>query len=221
MLPLLEIGNEMDFRSEEARERDQRNRDFRRMTGKVQYFEDKEGRGRLIRGPYTRDARANWLRRVLEAQVAIREMGPPEVREWDLVTSEELAEIRRIWVSEKHETEDLLPVIYEEIVGEPYENGATTEHPVLGREALDLLSDICGDDALHYELTRNLLDIENVFRNRVRRRGLFTELQKAIGKCFFTDEDDALELAVRNDEIRQKAAEVKLRNMEANSGGEG
>lgn len=219
MLPLLDIRNELDFRTEEAKARDQKNRDFRRMTGKVQYFEDKEGRGRLIRGPYTQQARANWLRRVLEAQTKVRNAGPPEVRDWDLITADELAEIRRIWISEKHETEDLLPQIYEEATGEQFSGRATHTDPILGKESLEILRELCGNNGLHYELTRNLLDIERLYRNRARRRGLFSELQGAIERCFYRDEDDALEMAERNAGYKDQLPITEEQALKASEGG--
>lgn len=219
MLPLLEIRNELDFRSEQARERDNRNRDFRRMTGKVQYFEDKEGRGRLIKGPYTQEARAYWLRRVLEAQTQVRENGPEEVQDWDLITLDELEEIRRIWVSEKHEAEDLLPKIYEDATGLEYTGPTAADDPVLNPESLGILAEIAGDDHLHYELTRNLLDIERRYRNHAKRRGLFRDLQAAIERCFYDSEDDALEKARKKAAVSQSASAAELLEMEMEMGG--
>lgn len=216
MAPLLEIRNELDFRSEEARERDQANRDMRRMTGQVQYFEDQEGRGRLIKGPYTQKARAHWLRRLLEAQRLVREHGPEEVRNWDLITLDELEEIRRIWVSEKHEAEDLLPAVYEDATGERYPGPRPEEDPVLNRESLEILQEVTGGNELHYELVRNLLDVERQYRNRALRRGLFRDLRQAITRCFYDGEEDALERARLRarlnatedaDELKELAAE--------------
>ena len=45
------------------------------MTGQVQLFHD-----RTIPGPYTKKAREDWLRMVLEAQKQARSEGPPEFR---------------------------------------------------------------------------------------------------------------------------------------------
>ena len=221
MLPLLEIRNEMDFRTEGARARDQKNRDFRRMSGQVQYFEDKDGNGRLIRGPYTQQARATWLRKVLEAQALVRKDGPDEVRHWELVTREELEEIRRIWVSEKHEVEDLLPQVYMEATGEAYSGESMTADPILSSESLDILKDLTQDDPLHYELTRNLLDIERRYRNKALRRGLFKDLNSAIARCFYSSEDDALQRATEKAKIRdarEHGAELPFDETEAKGG---
>lgn len=209
MMPLLEIRNELDFRTEEARRRDKENRDMRRMSGQVSYFEDKEGEGRLIPGPYTQRARAHWLRRLLDAQRKVREQGPPEVRTWQLITLAELEEIRRIWVSEKHEIEDLLPGIYEETLGEPYPGMGTHHEPVLSRQGLELLREIVGDNELHYELVRNLLDIEREYRSRAIRKGLFKDLRGAISRCYYDGPEDALQYA-RNKARHAAPAQVEI-----------
>jgi len=220
MTPLLEIRNELDFRTDEARKRDKRNRDFRRMSGQVQYFEDREGHGRLIRGPYTQAARAQWLRRVLEAQSVVRKNGPPEVQEWNLITKEELEEIRRIWIAEKHEIEDLLPAIYQETTGQVFPGAAAECDPVLSREALAILREIAGENDLHYELVRNLLDIERQYRNKALRRGLFRDLKEGIARCSFTDEDDALEQARDKAHLKMSSLDEKLKAIAATEGAE-
>jgi len=72
-----------------------------RMNGRVQLFHDS-----VIRGPYKKDAREYWLRRVLETQTQLREIGPEEFRSIELITMDELQEIRRLWRFEKHEFDD-------------------------------------------------------------------------------------------------------------------
>jgi DNA sulfur modification protein DndC len=131
----------------------------------------------------------------LEAQRRIREQGPPEVRTWDLITLAELQEIRRIWVGEKHEIEDILPSIYEEIVGQPFPGAGVHEEPALSRQSLEVLRELADGSDLHYELVRNLLDIEREYKTRAIRKGLFKDLRGAIAKCYFDSEEDALQLA--------------------------
>lgn len=192
MLPLLELRNDLDVGD------DRHLRDFRRMTGRVQLFND-----RLIHGPYTQESRSTWLRKLLAAQCWIREHGPTEVRELELISDDELAEIRRIWVIDKHEFEDCLPGIYKEVTGDHFNAEDLTGHLPLGSDELALLSDLCKDDYLHYEMVRDLLDVERRHRFMVRRAGLFDELEKAITKSFFEDETDAHEFAARSAELRE------------------
>jgi DNA sulfur modification protein DndC len=181
MQPLLELRNALDIPD------DRHLRDFRRMNGSVQLFHD-----RPIPGPYTQSAREDWLKQLLEAQVWIRENGPEYVRSLDLVTMAELEEIRRIWVVDKHEFDDRLPRIYEAAVGEPYPGGPLDEHLPLGSEMLESLLEVVGEDRLHFELVRDLLDIEQRRRAQVRRAGLFESLEKALRRGFYDDEEDAM-----------------------------
>jgi DNA sulfur modification protein DndC len=186
MLPLLDLRNELDVAN------DRHLRDFRRMNGSVQLFHD-----RPIPGPYTQEARERWLRRLLEAQAWIRKNGPAHVKALDLVTLAELEEIRRIWVVDKHEFEDRLPVIYEEALGEPYPGHPLDEHLPLGPDTVEVLKEITGGDRLHFELVRELLDIEQRHRAQVRRAGMFDSLEQALRRGFYDDEDDALTRAQR------------------------
>lgn len=209
MTPLLQIRNELDFRTSEARKRDQSNRDFRRMTGQVQYIEDREGHGKLIRGPYTQPARAKWLKKLLSAQKVVQECGPPEVRELELITIDELEEIRRIWLVDKHEVEDILPRIYKEETGKEYPGVKADRDPVFAGDALDILEDIAGNDSLHYEVVRNLLDIERQYRNKALRRGLFRDLRSAIARCYYSDERDAINHAHEIAQVRAYSLQEK------------
>lgn len=195
MLPLLELRNELDFRGEEPRQRERGRRDFRRITGKLTFFTNSVGESQLVHGPYTQESRAEWLRRVLTAQRCVREMGPPEVKAIELISAPELEEIRRTWVVEKHEIEDLLPKIYSEATGEQYTGRTIDDNLIFDTESLSLLRECCEGDSLHFELTRNLLDIERRFRTMASRRGLFDALQNAIERCFYENEADALDWA--------------------------
>jgi DNA sulfur modification protein DndC len=180
MLPLLELRNALDLAD------DRHLRDFRRMNGSVQLFHD-----RPIPGPYTQAARERWLRQLLDAQAWIRENGPAYVRNLELITLAELQEIRRMWVVEKHEFEDCLPRIYKEALGEPYPARPLDEHLPLGPEMVDVLRELAGEDRLHFELVRELLDIEQRHRAQARRAGLFESLDKALRRGFYEDEADA------------------------------
>jgi DNA sulfur modification protein DndC len=193
MLPLLRLRNELDVTD------DRHLRDFRRMSGAVQLFHD-----RPIPGPYKQEARQHWLRRVLEAQRWIQEHAPEEVRTLELISREELQEIRRIWVVDKHEIEDSLPQIFEEATGQPFEAPSLDDTLSLGPEEVQLLREIAGDD-LQFELIRELLDVERRFQRMTRRAGLFTAIEGALRKSGYDDEHDATARArVRRDALGLK-----------------
>jgi DNA sulfur modification protein DndC len=204
MLPMLEIRNELDFRGDSARERDRERRDFRRMGGHLQYYRDQEGNAQLIPGPYTQESREYWLRRVLSAQREVRddELSPEYVQSLELVTLDELEEIRRIWVAEKHEVEDLVPRIYEEEMSEPYPGPDRPVVDLFDGDLLELLKETCDDNRIRYETARNLLSIERRYRTMGNRRGLFKELEQTIKKGCFESRGEALEFKQREAEIK-------------------
>lgn len=197
MLPLLELRNELDVRSAETGKRDDRHlRDFRKMTGALQLHND-----RLVHGPYLQAARERWLRKVLEAQRHIQENGPPDVADIKLISLEELREIRRLWVVEKHEIEDSLPRIYEEVLGEPFPDGRMDDSFAFGRAEIDILREICGEDELHFQLTRELLDIERQHRTMARRSGLFKALEQSLRRGSYDSAAEAEQTALRRRDI--------------------
>ena len=186
MLPLLQLRNDLDVPD------DRPLRDFRRMSGAVQLFHK-----RPIPGPYKQVVREQWLSRVLSAQTWIREHGPSSVSELTLITLMELEEIRRIWVVDKHEIEDSLPELYAKAVGHPYPGAILDEQPLFSSEDVALLRELSNGSALHFEMTRELLDIERQHRARLRRAGLLGALEAAITKSYYDDEDDATSRALQ------------------------
>ena len=166
-------------------------RDFRRLnTGKVQMMQSGE---REIRGPYIQHARECWLRALLTAQTAVRELGPDDVADLELITLEELEEIRRIWVVEKHEIEDRLPIIYYEVTGENYPGKPLDDNLILGEAEMEELAELCGERDLHYQLARDLLGLTIQHRNSSRRAGIYDQIEKTIRRSYYDSEEEAIE----------------------------
>ena len=179
MQPLLDIRNEL---AEAGRE----TRDFRRMSGKVSLYN-----GRYVPGPYHQEARLRWLRRVLEAQTWVREHGPEEVRDIELVSIPELHEIRRIWIEEKHEHEDYLPGLFEEATGQPFPGPANLGQFPFPREILKDLEEEC-ESTLQYELLRELVSVEHQTRTRTRRHGIWNSFDKAFERSGWESAEEAI-----------------------------
>ncbi len=205
MMPLLKLRNELDFRQTRTAngdlESDHHLRDFRRMTGNINLMEN----GKPVPGPYTQASRERWLRLLLEAQTWIQKNGPSEVKTLELITVEELQEIRRIWVVDKHEMEDSLPCIYREVTGRDYPEQKLDDNLVLGAEEMRELHAICGEDQLHYEMVRELLSVERQQKANIRRHGLFEKLEKSISRHFYDDKDEAVATAVRRRDTLEQA----------------
>ncbi|MFO8038570.1 MAG: DNA phosphorothioation system sulfurtransferase DndC, partial [Sodalinema sp.] len=203
MQPLLDIRNELDLKNDRDR------RDFRRIHGNVQLFErNKNGEVSVepIPGPYTKKWREHWLRRVLEAQETVRRTAPPEMRDITLITTEELSEIRRIWLEEKHEFDDRLPTVYREITGKPFQDPRPgADQSLLGLDEWNILEDLADGDAMELELMAKLLDTERQYHTKLNRKGIY----EALEKCFETSSrspEEAIANAHRKRELKEAAA---------------
>ncbi len=190
MTPLLELRNELDKPDDRDR------RDYRRMNGSIQLFH-----GRTIPGPYTKEWREHWLRKLLEAQQSIRRDGPESFRTVNLITMEELHAIRRIWLYEKHEFDDRLPRIYEEVVGEHFPKRDDDENS-LRADDWDLLKEICNGDQALFDLQVALLGVERDYRGMSRRAGVFEALEECLRTGMYASEGEAIEiLTSRRDKL--------------------
>jgi DNA sulfur modification protein DndC len=192
MQPLLDFRKELD--AEENRER----RDFRRRNGDVQLYErnlDGTVSVEPIPGPFLKEAREYWLRKLLTIQKQIRETAPEKLRDITLITIDELSEIRRIWLEERHEFDDSLPRIYQEVTGEKFNDPRPgADYQILGSDEWAVLEEICAEDKMHLELMSKLLDTEYQFRKKTRRVGIYDTLEK----CFKTSshsKEEAIENA--------------------------
>jgi DNA sulfur modification protein DndC len=200
--PLLDIRNELDIQDDRPK------RDFRRIFGKVQLFErNLDGQISIepIPGPYTKQWREYWLKRVLEAQVQVRQNAPDDMKDITLITPEELSEIRRIWREEKHEFDDQLPKIYQQVTGEPFHDPRPgVDNSLLGSDEWDTLADICADDPMHLELLAKLLDTERQYFLKTYRKGIYGDLEK----CFDSssrEREEAIQNAHHQRDIKNAA----------------
>ena len=184
MQPLLDIRNQIADATE-----GRALRDFRRLNGRVSLYN-----GQYVPGPYTQEGRARWLRLVLEAQSWVRAHGPDDVRNIQLITPDELHEIRRIWVAEKHEHEDLLPSIYEDATGQPFPGQPRfdDQFPFQAND-LDDLRNLCRTE-LQYELIRELISVEHGHRVSTRRTGLWDDIDAAFNRSGYESRDEAIDL---------------------------
>lgn len=195
--PLLELRNEI------GKFPDREKRDYRRMSGQILLHND-----RAVPGPYIKKWREYWLRSLLTIEQKIMLECPEDYKELRLITDEELRLIRRIWVLEKHEFDDALPLIYKEVTGKkyPYLNDIST---VFGRDEWNLLKDICGEDDTLFELQTILIDITQRHYG-LRRQGVMSEIDEAIRRCYYEDEEDAVRMAQTKKDELDRAMEANL-----------
>ena len=183
--PLLRFRNEIG-----QEDSDFSRRSFRKMRGNLQ-GDDK----RLYHGPYTKETREKWLKSLLELQLEIQRLAPDEYAKTELITIEELREIRRIWVNEKHEFDDSLPRIYKEVFGTEFPDPTWINNTGMSEVEWELLAQTCQevapDEELMLELVSSLLCIESVSSSTNMRGKIYEKLEAQIKRCFYKNEEDA------------------------------
>lgn len=188
MTPLLEFRNEI---GQETIDRDRR--DFRKMGGFLQGYN-----GRLNHGPYKKEIRENWLRKLLEIQLEINEICPDDFDYIELISIPELTEIRRIWVNEKHEFDDALPKIYKDVTGNDFPDNSLIKMESFQENEWNILHDLCSkdeykDNELLFELMYSLIDIECKSNSMSSRKNILERIEKTITRNFYINEKDAEE----------------------------
>lgn len=194
MLPLLDFRNYIAAYSQDSdltqNEMDRDRRDFRRMTGNLTWHNN-----RLVHGPYTKDVREDFLRRLLKLQLFIQETGPKEVRDSELITMDELRYIRKIWLDDKHEFDDMVPQIYKEVIGKDFEDHSILGNKYYGKEEWDLLAEVCEDlypdHELMLEMQSSLLDMEAKNSAISSTRNVVKNLEAKIKHSYYKNESDA------------------------------
>lgn len=218
MYPLVALRQEIEVNDPnrakriEKLSRDKGNRDFRRMNGSLTVHVSKHGAD-LVPGPYIQSFREHMLRKVLEAQQAVQQLGPDEVKDLALLPLEDLEEIRRIWLEEKHEAEDSLPQIYEDVLNAPYPGKPRAHHPILNMNVLNKLKAHCqeqGDeDGLLYQQMRAVMSIANKHKNQLRRAKLADELVHILDSGAFNNLFEAKQFALERERHR---LQIQLNN---------
>lgn len=173
-------------------EGDRERRSYRRMNGEIM-----GSYGTLNHGPYLKEVREEWLKELLTIQKNINKSGPKEFQDLELITIPELREIRRIWVFEKHEFEDSLPRIYEEVLGVEFEDPEWIRPEAFGKKEWDVLRETCEelfpDEEQLFEMMYTLLDIENNADGLNQRKGILDNIEDGIRRNFYKNETDATE----------------------------
>jgi DNA sulfur modification protein DndC len=184
------------FRNTHLSTNDRDVRDFQRMNGQLKVLN-----GSLVHGPYLQEKRKQLLKELLATQKVVKEAGSKVgYHNVELISIEEIDEIRRIWVEGKGEIEDLVPQIYEEVYGQPYP-GKDIEPVPLDPNDLALLKDVAQEvdaeaaDQL-YKLTRSLLATQFQSIQTQKRSQHLDKLESILQSQGFRTEVEALAFAV-------------------------
>lgn len=208
----------LDFRNTYLTIKDWDKRDFQRMNGRIKVMNERD---ELIHGPYLQEYRATLLEELLRTQKTVRDAKVPGHGDIELIPLDEIDAIRRIWVEEKGEIEDLVPQIYERVFNEPYPGKPLEQHPLENGD-LNLLKEVAAEldpeaaDRL-YRLTRNLLAVQFQSMQSQKRSLHLNRLDEVLKANAFRTEDEALAFALshrdqiaRDEAIQEEDKELEL-----------
>lgn len=195
------------FRDEKLNTDDFKHRDFRRLDKNINIYKAKDGYS-LIHGPYKQHYREELLFELLKAQTTIRGEAGDGFQDFELISLDELEEIRRIWVEDKHEIEDNLPKVYKQATGKKYPALDSDERQIFSKEDLEILKSIAAsdkdEDGILYQMLREMLHTEQNYRGAYRRHGIFDSLEKTLKQHAFLNKEDALEFKLMQADITEE-----------------
>jgi DNA sulfur modification protein DndC len=126
-------------------------------------------------GPFTMEARKSILKELLELQKKIKNPNNPK---YEVITEEELKEIRKIW-RENGEMEDSVPNLYREIIGKDLDWNFD-DQPLFDNDQLSDLEDLCQKLNIDFKLIKKLITLEKNYAGYTIRRGIGNELVKLL-----------------------------------------
>jgi len=163
-------------------------REFKGRDGKVRFTE----KGEVLYRTYTLEFSQIMLRKLLVTQQQILSMRP----DFELISVEELKEIRRLWLTERQIWGDPLPGICQEVTGKRIvweaEDIATP-----GEIEASILAEISNNHDIPLRLLQKLIDAEWQHYGMRRRASIHSKIEKV-----FTEEWRSLEEVKSNLESR-------------------
>lgn len=193
MLPLLEFRDWLLETTEPDRKREFR--DIRGRDGRVVFKKD----GTLAARTYTLETSKKMLEEVLTAQKKVRNDGPDPTME--LISADELFEIRRLWRIERQDWEDSVPQIFHKINGYDL-NWPKDDDGAFDVDQKKLLSSLCQEFDVPFGLVARLLEVERQSAGMTRRAGVQKTLQAVLSQEW---EDEAAIMGAAKERQKERA----------------
>lgn len=152
--------------------------------------------GKLLYRTYKLEFSKEMLRRLLETQEEVHERNPDYE---DLISKDELARIRQIWMTERQDWEDSLPEIYEEVTGEtlPWPDEDISKP---GNVEAEVLGEVAEKYDVPENMMRKLIDSEWQHHGMRRRATIHKDIESIMSEDW-RSRDEVLEAA---EELRQQ-----------------
>ena len=155
-----------------------RKREFRDIKGRDGRILLKKDGTAAARG-YKLDVSRQMLKELLSIQHKIRADGPdPDV---ELISEDELHEIRRIWRIERQDWDDSVPAIYIETAGNEIE-WPQDDDGAFDTSDKALLESVCKEYDAPFDLVAKMLERERQFHGMARRSGIQKALSAALSE---------------------------------------
>lgn len=157
-----------------------RYRNYKRRSGLIQAASDGASH---VPGPYWMRFRKELLHRLLELEKALR----ADERDITLITTNELHEIRRLWIQDPNEPdwEDSLPQLYREVFGSDLE-WAESDAGIFTKHDADLLGELGKQYGVPRELVMKLLELELSMDGLSKRSGLPARIEQILNQNWDT-----------------------------------
>ena len=164
-----------------------------RRNGSVMRKEYGDTDDPFVRGPYKLEFCQEVLRQLLRAERRTRELAPPD-QMVQLISEEELLEIRRIWRYERHDWHDALPRLYQEETGLQLRL-PEDDQPTLGADDEALLGELAVEHDVPLGLVKQLIDTERELQGLQRRSRIMDQIGAAFAQEWRSEDDIAAEIA--------------------------
>lgn len=208
MEPLLQFRDFLAETTEPANK--DKYRDYKRRDGKIMIQNRGEGAGEesVVLGPYKFEFRKDLLRRLLEIQKLISKAQPG----LELITREEIREIRKRWMAEQQDWADSAAQIFYEVFGFEFELPMDDKSRFTGQD-LDTLKEVAKTEGASWQMVAQLLEIEAETDSMARRSNIYGRLEKVLGEVWDSLEEekqrlktlDQMKLKVRAGELGGEA----------------
>lgn len=144
------------------------------------------GDGKLAARTYKLKTSKEMLAKVLQAQAVVRRKGPDA--DTELISEEELHEIRRLWRTERQDWEDSVPRIFRDVNGYDLQ-WLTDDDGKFDAEDKHLLETACLEHDVPFELVAKLLGAEKRSQGMARRAGIQKDLNTVLAEEWLNDEE--------------------------------
>jgi DNA sulfur modification protein DndC len=174
LTPLLEFR---DFLAEtQEPERKPGQREYRGRDGRVKISKG----GNLLYRTYTLDFSKEMLRRLLETQVRVQEESPDRT-DYELISEGELREIRRLWITQRHDWDDSLPQIHRDATGRQF-HWERDDFATPGRLEAETLASVAAEHEVPADLMRKLIDAEWLHYGMRRRARIHKTIDRILSE---------------------------------------